>query len=181
MSHLPTLEISLADEAATEDFARHLGRAVEQLHSEIVARGFVVALLGDLGAGKTALVRALLRSLGVQGTVKSPSYALLEPYEVLKLNFYHFDFYRFKSPLEFQQAGFAEYFGAGKVCFVEWPEHAGQFLPPVDCRIELRIDDARAARQGIPPRLALVQACTSTGERCVGILKDLPDPTRAGA
>ena len=158
-----------------------LARAISNLQAPIASEGLSVGLQGDLGAGKTALVRALLRSLGVQGTVKSPSYALLEPYEVLKLNFYHFDFYRFKSAAEFVQAGFAEYFGAGKVCLIEWPERAGGFLPPLDCLIELRIKDGSAETDRTPPRHASIRGTTPIGERCVAILTDLQNPTRAGA
>jgi tRNA threonylcarbamoyladenosine biosynthesis protein TsaE len=111
----------LADEAATTDFARKLAVC---LHP-----GLVVYLEGDLGAGKTTLVRALLRALGHKGPVKSPTYALVEVYVVSSLYWYHFDFYRFNHPEEFVDAGLGEYFRNDSVCLVEWPDKAA-----VSCR-----------------------------------------------
>jgi len=109
------------------------------------AVGFQINLSGDLGAGKTALVRAILRALGITGTVKSPTFALLEPYTVSSLDFYHFDFYRLKEPGEFGGTGFRELFGPGRICAVEWPERAGPRLPTADISITLTVDgDGRA-------------------------------------
>jgi tRNA threonylcarbamoyladenosine biosynthesis protein TsaE len=112
----------------------------------IRAAGLQINLSGDLGAGKTALVRAILHALGVTGTVKSPTFALLEPYTVSSLDFYHFDFYRLKEPDEFGGTGFRELFGPGHICAVEWPERAGPRLPTADISITLTVDgDGRAA------------------------------------
>ena len=93
-------------------------------------RGLTVHLHGELGAGKTTLVRGLLRGLGHPGRVKSPSYALVEPYALSKLNLYHFDFYRFKDQSEWLSSGFREHFNPESLCVVEWPERAGELLPP---------------------------------------------------
>jgi tRNA threonylcarbamoyladenosine biosynthesis protein TsaE len=132
---------ALPDETDTDALGCALGHAVQALHSQIKARGAVLALSGDLGAGKTALVRALLRALGVTGPVKSPTFSLLEPYVVSSLNFYHFDFYRFGGGDEFAAAGFREFFAPGTVCAVEWPERAGARMPTPDLLLTFKVMD----------------------------------------
>lgn len=99
--------------------------------------GRVLFLSGDLGAGKTTLVRGLLRALGWSGRVKSPTYALVELYAVSRLNLYHFDFYRFKDHEEWVSSGFREHFNPASVCIVEWPEKAAGLLAPPDLQISL--------------------------------------------
>ena len=107
----------------------------------------MVHLRGDLGAGKTTLVRGLLRGLGYAGRVKSPTYTLVEPYELWSLHFYHFDFYRLKDRTEWTQAGFREYFNEHAMCAVEWPERAQGLLARPDLDIELLLEgDGRRAR-----------------------------------
>jgi tRNA threonylcarbamoyladenosine biosynthesis protein TsaE len=125
------LHIKLPDEAAT----LALGAAL----APGALPGRVLHLRGELGAGKTTVVRGLLRSLGYAGRVKSPTYTLVEPYGLSSLNFYHFDFYRFKDESEWASSGFREYFGPGSVCVVEWPERAGALLPPPDLDLHLEI------------------------------------------
>ena len=125
----------------------------------IRAAGVQLNLSGDLGAGKTALVRAMLRGMGVSGAVKSPTFALLEPYTVWSLDFYHFDFYRLNNPAEFDSAGFRDLFGPGRICAVEWPDRAGARLAPADISIELTV-----AGDG---RLATINASGALGERCL--------------
>jgi len=115
-----------------------------------------VELRGPLGAGKTTFVRHLLRALGVTGRVKSPSYAVVEPYEVAHpsaspqraLNIWHFDFYRFKDPREWEDAGFRDIFAAIGLKLAEWPEKAQGVLPPADLSITIEPldDDARKLR-----------------------------------
>ncbi len=92
----------------------------------------VVALHGDLGTGKTTVVRGALRALGWTGPVKSPTYTLVEHYPFSSLYFYHFDFYRFADPSEWETAGFADCFRDDAVCLVEWPERVAGLLPPAD-------------------------------------------------
>jgi len=138
----------LPDAAATE----RLGAAL----ASGIAPGRVLHLRGELGAGKTTLARGLLRALGYAGRIKSPTYAVVEPYSVSSLNLYHFDFYRFTDETEWMNSGFRDYFGPDSVCIVEWPERAGPLLPPPDLDVKLEI--AGEARR------ALVAACTPAGE-----------------
>jgi tRNA threonylcarbamoyladenosine biosynthesis protein TsaE len=126
----PPLALGWADEAATEAFAQGLA------HQPGLAHAFI-ALHGDLGAGKTTLVRHLLRALGVQGRVKSPTYAVVEPYELPGLNIWHFDFYRFGDAREWEDAGFRDIFASPGLKLAEWPENAAQVLPAIDLDITL--------------------------------------------
>jgi len=128
-----------------------------------VAPGRVLHLRGELGTGKTTLVRGLLRALGHRGRVKSPSYSLLEPYTLSSLNLYHFDFYRFKDRSEWLSSGFREYFNPDSVCIVEWPERAGEDLAPPD--LELRLEFAGEARR------ASLEARTPAGESWLSALR----------
>jgi tRNA threonylcarbamoyladenosine biosynthesis protein TsaE len=155
----PVVELSLPDADATASFGQALGRAVARHLDDVRAHGFHLDLSGDLGAGKTALVRAMLRALGVAGPVKSPTFALLEPYIVSSLDFYHFDFYRFADPAEFGSSGFRDLFGPGRICAIEWPERAGPRLPTADLSIALRVDG--------DGRRASVAAASRLGEACL--------------
>jgi len=128
-----------------------------------VAPGRVLHLRGELGTGKTTLVRGLLRALGHRGRVKSPSYSLLEPYTLSSLNLYHFDFYRFKDRSEWLSSGFREYFNPDSLCIVEWPERAGEGLAPPD--LELRLEFAGEARR------ARLEARTPAGESWLSALR----------
>lgn len=119
----------MPDEAAT----LRLGEAL----AAGAMNGLVLHLSGELGTGKTTLVRGLLRALGFAGRVKSPSYSLLEPYTLSRLNLYHFDFYRFKNASEWLSSGFQEYFHRDALCVVEWPERAGGLIAPPDLEIKL--------------------------------------------
>ena len=108
--------------------------------------GLVLHLRGELGSGKTTLVRGLLHALGHAGHVKSPTYTLLEPYGLSRLNLYHFDFYRFKDQSEWLSSGFREHFNPESLCIVEWPERAGEAIAPPDLDIHLRYQgEGRAA------------------------------------
>lgn len=98
-----------------------------------------IYLRGDLGAGKTTLVRALLNALGYTGRVKSPTYTLLEQYQAGELNLRHFDLYRFRDEDEWEAAGFRDEFDGNNVCLVEWPEKAQGLIPHADMEILLEI------------------------------------------
>ena len=109
--------------------------------SEIMAShlfpGMNLYLKGELGSGKTTFVRGILRGLGYQDKVKSPTYTLVEPYSLENFTIYHFDLYRFKDETEWDEAGFREYFNNTSICLVEWPEKVGHILPKPDISIEL--------------------------------------------
>jgi tRNA threonylcarbamoyladenosine biosynthesis protein TsaE len=127
MAHDITL--NLADEAVTLSLGDRLSRTLRA--------GQSIYLHGDLGAGKTTLVRGLLHGMGHVGKVKSPTYTLVEPYVISGLSLYHFDLYRFNDPEEWDAAGFRDYFNAATICLVEWPEKARELLPDPDIDIVL--------------------------------------------
>ena len=129
MSAVVTRTFELADAEATERAGRALAAALEG--------GMLVTLVGDLGAGKTTLARGMLRGLGHQGPVKSPTYAVVEHYQFSSLYLYHFDFYRFADPFEWETAGFSEYFRNDSLCLCEWPEKVAALLPPADVSLTL--------------------------------------------
>jgi len=121
--------------------------------------GLLVYLSGELGAGKTTLVRGCLRALGYRGRVKSPTFTLVEVYRLSSLYLHHFDFYRFDDPREWVDAGFRDVFGGDDVCLVEWPEKAGNELPPADLAIRLEhAGDGRTAH---------ITAHTEAGAECL--------------
>ena len=123
----------------------------------------VVWLEGDLGAGKTALARGLLRAAGVKEAVKSPTYTLVEVHVVSGLNFYHFDFYRFNQAEEYLDAGLDEYFSESGICLVEWPDKVAPYLPAAAMRIELRVEQ-NAGGEG---RTARITALGARGRTCL--------------
>lgn len=129
----------------------------------------VIYLVGDLGAGKTTLVRALLRALGYTGKVRSPTFTLAELYAISNFVIYHFDFYRFADSREWIDAGFRDFFTDETVCLVEWPEKAGALLPAADVHVALDFEgEGRSAR---------LTAGSAKGWRCLERLKrESPPP-----
>jgi tRNA threonylcarbamoyladenosine biosynthesis protein TsaE len=137
-----------SDEKQTQQFALALAQQIE-------LRDAFIELQGDLGAGKTTLVRHLLRALGVEGRIKSPTYAVVEPHEVKLLpltpsgnssspqilNIWHFDFYRFNDPQEFEEAGFRDVFASLGLKIAEWPEQARGMLPLADLKLAITVND----------------------------------------
>jgi tRNA threonylcarbamoyladenosine biosynthesis protein TsaE len=128
---LETRTLSWPDEAACAAFASRLAS-----HPRLWPSTFI-ALDGPLGAGKTTFVRHLLRALGVAGRIKSPTFAVLEPYEVGSKAISHFDFYRFGDPREWEEAGFRELFAAPGLKLAEWPDRAAPALPMPDWRLHI--------------------------------------------
>ena len=118
-------------------------------------RDAFIELRGPLGAGKTTFARHLLRALGVQGRIKSPTYTVLEPYDLPGLAVSHFDFFRFEDPREWDDAGFREIFAAPGLKLVEWPQKAEALLPTPDLRMHIEaLDEARreVTLQALTPR-----------------------------
>jgi tRNA threonylcarbamoyladenosine biosynthesis protein TsaE len=144
-------------EEATQAFAQQLATAPALRHA-------FITLHGDLGAGKTTLVRHLLRALGETGRVKSPTYAVVEPYELADCNVWHFDFYRFADPAEWEDAGFRDIFASPGLKLAEWPEKVGALLPQADLDIAIRTtpDALRHVTLSAytPAGQALLQACS---------------------
>lgn len=118
-------ECYLADEIMTESAGACIARSLP-------ANGAVIYLQGDLGAGKTTMSRGLIRALGHQGAVKSPTYTLVEPYEDFEFPLYHFDLYRLSHPEEVEFLGVDDYFKPPAVCLIEWPDRGKGFLPSAD-------------------------------------------------
>jgi len=141
----------LDDESQTVELGARLARALNP--------ALRIYLSGDLGAGKTTLVRGCLRALGYEGRVKSPTFSLVELYEFSRLYLYHFDFYRFEDPKEWSDAGFRDAFSGTGVCIVEWPEKAAARLPAPDLRITL--EHAGAGRT------VRITAETEQGKVCI--------------
>jgi tRNA threonylcarbamoyladenosine biosynthesis protein TsaE len=140
LNHAPIVKrIAWPDEPATQAFARVLASSPAVRHA-------LIELRGDLGAGKTTFVRHLLAALGVEGRIKSPTYAVVEPYSLTSdLNIWHFDFYRFNDPREWEEAGFRDIFASPGLKLVEWPDKAGEYLPQADLLLEIEVleDDSR--------------------------------------
>lgn len=105
----------------------------------------MIHLQGQLGSGKTTLVRGFLRQLGISGAIKSPTYTLVEPYQAGGRQIYHFDLYRLEDPEALEMLGFRDYLESDSVCLIEWPEQAAGLLPPADITVHLEV--AAAGRE----------------------------------
>jgi tRNA threonylcarbamoyladenosine biosynthesis protein TsaE len=144
------MPLHLPDEAAT----RALGAAL----APFIEPGCIIYLSGSLGAGKTTFVRGLLAGLGHTDKVKSPTFSLVEPYVLSRLNFYHFDLYRIKTPEEWDDSGFREYFDGQSISLIEWPEKALTRLPGADLWLTFTVRQAG--------RDVTIEAATERGNRC---------------
>ena len=122
----------LSDERATIDFGQAIAASIEL--------PTVIYLEGELGSGKTTLSRGLIRALGVDGAIKSPTYTLVEPYTSALGNIYHFDLYRLKDPEELFALDWDDAIADG-LCLIEWPDKAGAYLPEKRIDIEIRTSD----------------------------------------
>lgn len=142
--------------SVTLEDTNHLAHLI----AKFIQPNFVVSLNGDLGAGKTTLTREILRSLGVVGSVKSPTFTLVEPYSVQNFTIYHFDLYRFNDPDEWFDAGFDEYFSPDCICFIEWASRAHKLIPKLDwvVNIEMQTDLSRIIN---------IESQTLMGDECL--------------
>lgn len=140
-SPLTAINLYCMQEADTASLAKQLAASFEQFLTKQPGSHLNVSLEGDLGAGKTTFARYLIQAMGHEGKVKSPTYTLCEPYPLKFKNqvitVHHFDLYRMRDPLEWQEAGFAEYFDTPGFCLIEWPEKAEGTLPGFDIHIQL--------------------------------------------
>lgn len=144
------LRVALKEEMDSLEFAAKLGN--------IIHPGLIIYLSGDLGSGKTFIVRALLRALGYQGVVRSPTYTLMESYLISDLHLYHFDFYRFIDPYEWEDLGFRQYFNKTTVTLIEWPEKA-KGIPCADLELAITVESTG--------RELTVFARSAAGEKCL--------------
>jgi tRNA threonylcarbamoyladenosine biosynthesis protein TsaE len=136
LNNLPIVKTLVwPDEAATAAFATQLAAALTRANLNAC-----IALQGDLGAGKTTFVRHLLRALGVEGRIKSPTYAVVEPYTVSAGDVWHFDFYRFSDPREWEDAGFRDIFASAGLKLCEWPQNAAGVMPTPDLELNITVD-----------------------------------------
>jgi tRNA threonylcarbamoyladenosine biosynthesis protein TsaE len=161
-------------------FRRHLPEAaateaVGAALAPTLRPGMIVTLSGDLGTGKTTLVRGCLRGLGWTGPVKSPTYTLVEFYPISSLYFYHFDFYRFEDLSEWDTAGVADYFHPDAICCVEWPDRVMGRLPPADLELTL----AHPADMRERGRYLEAKALTDAGEQCLAAIDAAPARTKS--
>lgn len=145
------ITLRLADENATLALAQRI--------AAVLKPGMVIYLYGDLGAGKTTLVRGVLNALGYAGRVKSPTYTLLEPHHAAGLELRHFDLYRLHDESEWEAAGFRDEFDGNNIFLVEWPEKAQGFIPPAD--MEIRFEILAQGRQ------VAIHGNTETGQQCI--------------
>lgn len=164
MPSLTDYLIPLDDERATqrlaETLAQRLCSCAKELLAENAKRAFQWYLYGELGAGKTTFVRALLRACAYSGRVKSPTYTLCEPYALMlaghKIDVFHFDLYRLHNASEWHDAGFAEILSQPGLCLLEWPEHANLETP--DLKMTLTYTENLS-------RLAKLEACSGVGQQ----------------
>ncbi|MBA2650220.1 MAG: tRNA (adenosine(37)-N6)-threonylcarbamoyltransferase complex ATPase subunit type 1 TsaE [Legionella sp.] len=149
------LTLFLKNERSSKQFAIQLANFLPQ--------AAILTLSGEIGSGKTTLIRAILKQLGVTTSIKSPTFSLVESYQCLGRVVHHFDLYRINHEDELEYIGFRDYIGQDSLCFIEWPEQAGDLLPPIDIKINLKIE--RAGR-----RLQLL-AFTAIGKHILSGLK----------
>lgn len=162
------LTLRLADEEATVALGTALGQAVDSplastpVHAQT---GLIISLHGDLGAGKTTLSRGVLQAFGHADAVKSPTYTLVETYQLADWVLHHFDLYRLHDPEELEYMGIRDYFGADTVALVEWPQRGGGHFPVADLSVALTL-----AADG---RDVVIEALSARGTQVLNRLKNI--------
>jgi tRNA threonylcarbamoyladenosine biosynthesis protein TsaE len=152
------MQILLEDEQKMQVFGEKIAQVIGQINASLL-----ILLNGDLGAGKTTLSRGILNGLGHRGSVKSPTYTLVEPYDLEIGKVFHFDLYRLVDPEELYDIGFNDYLSESQLCMIEWPDKGGSLLPKAD--ISLQINSNGTGRQ------VILTAQTSLGSQCVNELR----------
>lgn len=149
--------------------------AMEHLGSQLAVhcpKGCLIYLQGELGAGKTTCVRGFLRGLGYMGKVKSPTYTLVEPYQLNEYPVYHFDLYRIEDPQELETMGLRDYLDGQATCLLEWPEKAGNVLTDPDLWVQIGVQHTH--------RQISIEAKSPRGQAClealVGLSEQVFDP-----
>jgi tRNA threonylcarbamoyladenosine biosynthesis protein TsaE len=150
--------VSLEGEQNMQDFGAQLATAISKIDTPLL-----FLLNGDLGAGKTTISRGILQGLGHQGSVKSPTYTLVEPYELDIGMVYHFDLYRLIDPDELEHIGFSDYLSEAKLCIIEWPENGGSYIPQPDIFIDISVYQSG--------RHVTLNSATESGNRCINVLQ----------
>ena len=140
-----TSKVYLQDEAALEELAAVTAKAIPQ-----VSRPLVVYLEGDLGTGKTTFARALLRSLGETGPVRSPTYGLMAEYATPAGRVLHLDLYRIQDPAELVQLGLGDHLAGSRLWLIEWPDRAVGRLPASDIRLRLAVQESGRSAEIVP-------------------------------
>lgn len=153
------VSMTLVDESATVAFGEALGRAAQD--------GGIIFLEGTLGAGKTTMCRGVLHALGHQGAVKSPTYTLVEAYELASRQVYHFDLYRLGDPEELEYMGIRDYFAPENLCLIEWPQRGEGVLPEPDLDVKVLLSGAA----GEMYREVTVSPHTESGRRILESLR----------
>ena len=152
------LTVTLEGERKMENFGAQLAAVIGTIDTPLL-----ILMNGDLGAGKTTISRGILQGLGHQGAVKSPTYTLVEPYQLDLGKIYHFDLYRLMDPEELEHIGFSDYLSEAKLCIIEWPEKGGSYIPQPDISIDISVYQSG--------RHVTLNSATESGNRCINLLQ----------
>jgi tRNA threonylcarbamoyladenosine biosynthesis protein TsaE len=159
MKNSKCLKLKIPNEKAMLELGKLLAEACKE--------SCIIYFIGELGAGKTTLIRGFLQSLGFQGVIKSPTYTLVEPYELSQTPIYHFDLYRLQDPEELEYIGVTDYFTNEAICLIEWPERGQPMLPKADLNCEIKVVDTG--------RDVTLTATSEVGKKIVGWIKERSD------
>ena len=149
-----SLVLDLENEKASEELAERLAHCL--------SAPAIITFSGEIGTGKTTIIRAMLKRMGIRSAIKSPTFSLVESYQCMNFNVHHFDLYRIHQEDELEYIGFRDYFSDANVCCIEWAEHAGKALPNIDIRFKLSIKGAG--------RTMHIDALSDAGERILACL-----------